>query len=54
MTAHVFLITDCSTGIATTLPRHGHIDVRVNSAGHAISEAIRDVLEAAVRAAQER
>ena len=54
MTAHVFLITDCSTGIATTLQRHGHIDVLVNNAGHAISDAIEDVLEAAVRAAQER
>ena len=54
MTAQVVLISDCSTGIATTLQRHGHVDVLVNNAGHAISEAIEEVLEAAVRATQER
>jgi NADP-dependent 3-hydroxy acid dehydrogenase YdfG len=102
VTAHVFLITDCSTGIgpavaqrmttsgrpvaatdrvveavegfaastrlaldlidssaveaavAMTLQRHGHINVLVNNARHAISEAIEEVPQAAVRAAQER
>jgi NADP-dependent 3-hydroxy acid dehydrogenase YdfG len=40
--------------VATTPQRHGHINVLVNNAGHAISEAIEEVPEAAVRAAQER
>jgi thiamine phosphate synthase YjbQ (UPF0047 family) len=53
LTAQVVLISNCSTGIATTLQRHGHIELLVNNAEHAISEAIEAVLETAVRAAQE-